>query len=125
MKGIALQVGQHGTQVFRDIIFFLYFKSSSFIALTNNSFLFVNVAGLVWRYAYHLDAYHVFYLIVKIYKIMRITYFRLRPSYVDVRLLAYTHELLQSLEAETGIDPGYIVNGGLFVASSKLSSHYY
>lgn len=44
---------------------------------------------------------------------------RLRPSDVDVRLLAYTHELLQSLEAETGIDPGYIVNGGLFVASSK------
>ena len=57
------------------------------------------------------------------YKFTRITYFRLRPSDVDVRLLAYTHELLQSLEAETGIDPGYIVNGGLFVASSKVSSH--
>ncbi len=45
---------------------------------------------------------------------------RLRPSDIDVRLLAYTHQLLQSLEAETGIDPGYIVNGGLFVASSKV-----
>lgn len=44
---------------------------------------------------------------------------RLRPSDVDVRLLAYTHELLEGLEAETGIDPGYIVNGGLFIASSK------
>nr|CAG4641459.1 EOG090X014D [Eurycercus lamellatus] len=44
---------------------------------------------------------------------------RLRPSDVDVRLLEHTHELLKNLEAETGIDPGYIVNGGLFVASSK------
>uniref|UniRef100_A0A0P6D5B9 Putative Sarcosine dehydrogenase, mitochondrial n=1 Tax=Daphnia magna TaxID=35525 RepID=A0A0P6D5B9_9CRUS len=44
---------------------------------------------------------------------------RLRPSDVDVRLLAYTHQLLQNLEEETGVDPGYIVNGGLFVASSK------
>nr|CAG4634617.1 EOG090X014D [Alona affinis] len=43
----------------------------------------------------------------------------LRPNDVDVRLLAHTHQLLQSLEAETGIDPGYIVNGGLFIASSK------
>ncbi|XP_046441775.1 sarcosine dehydrogenase, mitochondrial-like isoform X2 [Daphnia pulex] len=44
---------------------------------------------------------------------------RLRPSDIDVRLLAYTHQLLKGLEEETGIDPGYIVNGGLFVASSK------
>nr|CAG4648492.1 EOG090X014D [Polyphemus pediculus] len=28
-------------------------------------------------------------------------------------------KLLQNLENETGVDPGYIVNGGLFVASSK------
>nr|CAG4644567.1 EOG090X014D [Leptodora kindtii] len=44
---------------------------------------------------------------------------RLRPSDVDVSLLAYTHELLGSLEDETGISPGYLVNGGLFVASTK------
>jgi len=44
---------------------------------------------------------------------------RLRPSDTDVRLLSYTHELLNRLEAETGVDPGYMVNGGLFVASSK------
>jgi hypothetical protein len=27
---------------------------------------------------------------------------------------------LKGLEEETGVDPGYIVNGGLFVASSKV-----
>ncbi len=47
-------------------------------------------------------------------------FWRLRPSDIDVRLLAYTHQLLKGLEEETGIDPGYIVNGGLFVASSKV-----
>lgn len=45
---------------------------------------------------------------------------RLRPSDVDVRLLAYTHQLLQNLEEETGVSPGYNVNGGLFIASSKV-----
>nr|CAG4642302.1 EOG090X014D [Evadne anonyx] len=43
----------------------------------------------------------------------------LRPSDVDVRLLAHTHQVLANLEEETGVDPGYIVNGGLFTASSK------
>ena len=38
---------------------------------------------------------------------------------VDVTLLAHTHRLLASLEEETGVDPGYLVNGGLFVASTK------
>ena len=46
---------------------------------------------------------------------------RLRPSDVDVSLLAYTHQLLQGLEEETGVNPGYIVNGGLFVASTKVN----
>lgn len=49
---------------------------------------------------------------------------RLRPSDVDVRLLSYTHELLSQLEAETGVDPGYMVNGGLFIASSKVKPLY-
>ena len=44
----------------------------------------------------------------------------LRPSDVDVRLLTHTHQLLGGLEDETGVDPGYIVNGGLFIASSKV-----
>ena len=46
--------------------------------------------------------------------------FRLRPSDVDVALLAYSHDLLSRLEQETGVDPGYIVNGGLFIASTKV-----
>lgn len=41
-----------------------------------------------------------------------------------MRLLSYTHELLSQLEAETGVDPGYMVNGGLFIASSKVKPLY-
>nr|CAG4640629.1 EOG090X014D [Eulimnadia texana] len=43
----------------------------------------------------------------------------LRPSDVDVQLLAHTRELLQNLEQETGVNPGWINNGGLFIASTK------
>ena len=48
----------------------------------------------------------------------------LRPSDVDVRLLTHTHQLLGGLEDETGVDPGYMVNGGLFIASSKVKPLY-
>ncbi len=44
---------------------------------------------------------------------------RLRPNETDVRLIARTHELLQHLEAETGVDPGWINNGGLFIANNR------
>ncbi|XP_065339541.1 sarcosine dehydrogenase, mitochondrial [Cloeon dipterum] len=44
---------------------------------------------------------------------------RLRPNDVEIQLLATTRDLLMRLEAETGIDPGWINNGGLFIAHSK------
>jgi len=45
---------------------------------------------------------------------------RLRPSETDVALIAETHRTLQLLEEETGIDPGWINSGGLFVANNKV-----
>jgi len=45
---------------------------------------------------------------------------RLRPNDVEIQLLGATRDLLMRLEAETGIDPGWINNGGLFIAHSKV-----
>uniref|UniRef100_A0ABM5F5X8 L-amino-acid oxidase n=1 Tax=Pogona vitticeps TaxID=103695 RepID=A0ABM5F5X8_9SAUR len=45
---------------------------------------------------------------------------QLRPSDVEVELLAHTrHVVSQELEQETGLHTGWIQNGGLFIASSK------
>ncbi|CAH1786368.1 unnamed protein product [Owenia fusiformis] len=44
----------------------------------------------------------------------------LRTSDVEVDMLVYARNLMESLEAETGIDPGWINNGGLFVANNKV-----
>lgn len=44
---------------------------------------------------------------------------RLRPSDVEVQLLNTTRDLLMSLEAETGINPGWINNGGLYIAHTE------
>jgi sarcosine dehydrogenase len=49
----------------------------------------------------------------------------LRPNDTDIQLLASTRALLGRLEDETGIDPGYNQNGGLFLASTKVTKHYY
>jgi len=43
----------------------------------------------------------------------------LRPNDIDVELLRTSRQLMQTLEAETGIHPGWINNGGLFIASTK------
>jgi sarcosine dehydrogenase len=51
-----------------------------------------NVAGLVWR---------------------------LRPSDVEIEILRLSHDLMIGLEEESGVDPGWINNGGLFIASTK------
>jgi hypothetical protein len=45
---------------------------------------------------------------------------RLRPSDVEIELLAATRNLLMRLEAETGVDPGWVNNGGLFIAHTKV-----
>lgn len=45
---------------------------------------------------------------------------RLRPNDTEVELLKYTRQLLADvLEAETGLNPGWINNGGLFIANNK------
>ena len=32
-------------------------------------------------------------------------------------------QVLTNLESETGMDPGWINNGGLFIANNKVSQH--
>uniref|UniRef100_W5M476 Sarcosine dehydrogenase n=1 Tax=Lepisosteus oculatus TaxID=7918 RepID=W5M476_LEPOC len=45
---------------------------------------------------------------------------QLRPSDVEVELLAHTRQVVScDLERETGLHTGWIQNGGLFIASSK------
>ncbi|XP_017784647.1 PREDICTED: sarcosine dehydrogenase, mitochondrial [Nicrophorus vespilloides] len=46
-------------------------------------------------------------------------HWRLRPNDIEVQLLATTKNVLESLEAETGLHSGYIQNGGIFIARSK------
>nr|CAD7572946.1 unnamed protein product [Timema californicum] len=44
---------------------------------------------------------------------------RLRPNDVEIQLLKSTRDLLTRLESETGLDPGWINNGGLYLANNK------
>merc|ERR1711936_1328119 len=44
---------------------------------------------------------------------------RLRPNDTEIQLLGHTHKVMNNLEAETGIEPGWINNGGLFIANNK------
>merc|ERR1719233_1831544 len=44
---------------------------------------------------------------------------RLRPSDTEIQLLNHTRKVIMDLEQETGIDPGWINNGGLFIANTK------
>ncbi|XP_032227351.2 sarcosine dehydrogenase, mitochondrial [Nematostella vectensis] len=44
---------------------------------------------------------------------------RLRPSDQEVEIIGHTRDLAKSLEEETGVSPGWIENGGLFIANNK------
>jgi len=44
---------------------------------------------------------------------------RLRPNDVDIQLLANSRRMLQGLEEETDLDPGWIQNGGIFIAHNE------
>lgn len=45
---------------------------------------------------------------------------QLRPSDVEVELLAHTRRVVsRDLEEETGMHTGWIQNGGLFIASNR------
>jgi sarcosine dehydrogenase len=48
---------------------------------------------------------------------------RLRPNDVDTLLLNDTRDVLMQLEAETGLDPGWIMNGGLFISYNEVINH--
>ncbi|XP_046739990.1 sarcosine dehydrogenase, mitochondrial isoform X1 [Diprion similis] len=50
---------------------------------------------------------------------------RLRPNDVEMQLLHTTRELLMRLEAETGLNPGWINNGGLYIANSDIRMDEY
>lgn len=50
---------------------------------------------------------------------------RLRPNDVEIQLLATTRDTLMSLEAETGLDSGWIQNGGLFISHSPQRTNEY
>ncbi|KAG5682277.1 hypothetical protein PVAND_011640 [Polypedilum vanderplanki] len=50
---------------------------------------------------------------------------RLRPNDVEIQLLATTRELLMSLESETGLNSGWINNGGLFISHSPQRTNEY
>lgn len=51
---------------------------------------------------------------------------RLRPSDTDIEILNHTRHLLHNvLESESGMHPGWINNGGLFIANSKERLHEY
>jgi len=43
----------------------------------------------------------------------------LRPNDTEIQLLTHTRGVIEGLEKETGIDPGWINNGGLFIANNK------
>lgn len=43
-----------------------------------------------------------------------------RPNDTDIQLLKRTKEILKTLEAETGSDPGFINNGGIFIARTPV-----
>lgn len=45
---------------------------------------------------------------------------RLRPNDVEIQLLASTRNQILSMKEQTGIDPGWIENGGLYIAHNKV-----
>lgn len=46
---------------------------------------------------------------------------RLRPNDVDVELLNNSRNMLIDLKEETGLDPGWIQNGGIFIAHEEVT----
>lgn len=50
---------------------------------------------------------------------------RLRPNDVEIQLLATTRDTLMNLEAETGLNSGWIQNGGLFISHSTQRTNEY
>ena len=49
---------------------------------------------------------------------------RLRPNDTDIQLLNHMNHLVNNIEEETGINPGWINNGGLFIANNKVRFYH-
>ncbi|XP_050296720.1 sarcosine dehydrogenase, mitochondrial [Anthonomus grandis grandis] len=49
----------------------------------------------------------------------------LRPNDTDIQILHRTKEILKSLESETGVDPGFHNNGGIFIARTPERQEEY
>ena len=47
---------------------------------------------------------------------------RLRPNDTDIQLLNHMSHLVNNIEEETGINPGWINNGGLFIANNEVNT---
>lgn len=45
---------------------------------------------------------------------------RLRPNDIEIQLLAATRKQILSLKEETGVDPEWVENGGLYIAHNKV-----
>lgn len=45
---------------------------------------------------------------------------RLRPNDIEIQLLAATRQQILSLKEETGVDPEWVENGGLYIAHNKV-----
>lgn len=45
----------------------------------------------------------------------------LRPNDIDIQILQATRNLFKTLKTETGLDPGWINNGGIFIARTDVS----
>lgn len=50
---------------------------------------------------------------------------RLRPNDVEIQLLGTTRDTLMNLESETGLNSGWIQNGGLFISHSNQRTNEY
>lgn len=49
---------------------------------------------------------------------------RLRPNDIDIELLNNSRKMLKELNDNVDLDPGWIQNGGIFLAHSKVSKNY-
>lgn len=48
-------------------------------------------------------------------------FWRLRPNDTEIKLLAGTRKLLLELENETGLNSGFINNGGIYISHTKVN----
>lgn len=69
------------------------------------------------------NSFHVIKDLKDRHKMVLVVYigllWRLRPNETEMLLNNITRELMDTLEEETGVGSGFVMNGGLFIASTK------